>query len=823
MDKKISAAAAAASAAVIMMTAAVSPLYTSAKEWVRVSEWAYNEVSNFRSEGLMPQSFDDVSDYRAAITRGRFAELIYTAADKAGAIPVSAKGTAVFSDTAGAGSAADSLAACGVLSGVSEGVFAPDGTVTREDAAVMLYNTAKLIDGRVFDFGYTVEAFADGGAISDYAAEAVEALCALGVISGLDGSVFAPKSGITIEQAVLMTYRMYNELPVFNSGGSPAVSADSGEVILRSFNNGYYESKQGNRLFLSDGVDRVMEFETDIYSDIICCTNSTANYVFGLRYDKTTDVYDIDTKAFLFNIPYRVMSCSDKYIFVTTKESSSLFGVYGLDGSEVLPPQYTVNDLRGKGYYDITATLTELPDEALISSVKLNNVSDIGRTVWVGSPSVELSWYEDGTVCGDWEESINDTGISERQENGAAVLTNANGCTYFEMTWMGMNEEKTAEFAKAFEAGASTDDIAGNGANYTELYRVEMTETVRRIGEDFGVEGLFRISRNGNVLFDGVRGYISYMPPDKGWYSGQRTVLTLELSANGREYTLSANIRFGGENTSADGVNARIINKSSDTAEIRLGRTKSSIVDGGAVTGETEYSGSVFYNRKYGVSRVFINAGDLSVWTPIEAKPALSENTITGDFYVQYMRRGYPITDVFSGTLAGIGGDGDITLRSDDGRYDMTFARRTETGASAEAALRGTREVSEFTADGEPYFTGTPAEQDEYDLQEHDAPVKRIVVDGGGKVMFVVPAEWQEYPLAATKEGDGHENAGSWQQLCEKLAAYMDADRELPPKWLIWDAYIGEAIAVVPQEYIFAESTETPEAHTFVKAGDEDE
>ena len=96
-------------------------------------------------------------------------------------------------------------------------------------------------------------------------------------------------------------------------------------------------------------------------------------------------------------------------------------------------------------------------------------------------------------------------------------------------------------------------------------------------------------------------------------------------------------------------------------------------------------------------------------------------------------------------------------------------------------------------------------------------------MDGGGKVMFVVPAEWQEYPLAATKEGDGHENAGSWQQLCEKLAAYMDADRELPPKWLIWDAYIGEAIAVVPQEYIFAESTETPEAHTFVKAGDEDE
>lgn len=811
-----------AAAAILASSTAFS---VSAKEWVRVSEWAYNEVSNFRSEGLMPQSFDDVSDYHAVITRGQFAELVYSIADRAGAVPEQAKTAAVFSDTAGAGSAADALSACGVLSGTADGVFSPDSSITREDAAVMLYNAARLIDGRVFDFEYAVQPFADGGDISAYAAEAVEALSALGVVFGDAENRFTPNNSITIEQAVLMTYRLYTELPVFNADSGATVSGDSGEVVLKSFNNGYYESKQGNSLFISDGVNRIMEFETDIYSDLICCTNSTANYVFAVRYDKTTDVYDLDTEGFLFNIPYRVMSCSDKYIFVTTRESSSLFGVYDLNGTEVLPPEYTINDLRGKGYYDVTTTLTEVLDESLISMARRGNYSDIERTTWVGSAVIDLEWDENGAVYGNFASGMKDTGISSNAENAVAVLTNANGCTYFEMTWMGTDEAVSEQLENALDAGdGSYGSIAENSSSYTELYRIELTETTKRIGDDFGVEGLFRISRNGDVLFDNVTGYINYMPPAEDWYDVNGAELLLSFKVNGKDYALSAVISFGSGYGSGDNENARIINKSSDTVEIRLGAVKSCTIDGESISElDSEYSGSIYYNRKYGVSRVFIDTGDYLIWTPMKAKPELGGDTVTGDFYVQYKGSaiGWPVVDTFHGTLTGIGGSGDITLNSDDGRYSFTAARGEAAEQFETSGLSGTREVSEFITDGEPYFAGTPEEQDDYDLQEHDAPVKRIVTDSEGKVMFVVPVEQQEYPLIATTEGDGHDAVGGWKQLCTRVAVYMDRD-DKPSKYLVWDTYIAEAIAIVMPENIFAEKTGDIQGE-YVVVGDTDE
>lgn len=60
----------------ILAAAMLSPCAAYAREWVHVSEWAYNDVSVFTSEGLLTERFDSISDYRRNITRAEFAELL---------------------------------------------------------------------------------------------------------------------------------------------------------------------------------------------------------------------------------------------------------------------------------------------------------------------------------------------------------------------------------------------------------------------------------------------------------------------------------------------------------------------------------------------------------------------------------------------------------------------------------------------------------------------------------------------------------------------------------------------------------------------------
>lgn len=51
----------------ILAAAMLSPCAAYAREWVHVSEWAYNDVSVFTSEGLLTERFDSISDYRRNI------------------------------------------------------------------------------------------------------------------------------------------------------------------------------------------------------------------------------------------------------------------------------------------------------------------------------------------------------------------------------------------------------------------------------------------------------------------------------------------------------------------------------------------------------------------------------------------------------------------------------------------------------------------------------------------------------------------------------------------------------------------------------------
>ena len=111
-------------------------------------------------------------------------------------------GSAAFSDVSGDewyGKAVAWASSNGVVTGTGAG-FQPNGEITREALAVMLYRYAKLCGTDVSGAGQDFSGFQDGAAVSDWAAEAMGWAMGAGVLSGKDGRL-APAGTVTHAEA----------------------------------------------------------------------------------------------------------------------------------------------------------------------------------------------------------------------------------------------------------------------------------------------------------------------------------------------------------------------------------------------------------------------------------------------------------------------------------------------------------------------------------------------------------------------------------------------------------------------------------------------
>ncbi len=94
----------------------------------------------------------------------------------------------------------------GVVMGVSATEFDPDGEITREQLATMLFRYADGLHVYVGDRD-DLSAFGDRGAISDWAADAVKWAVAVGLIAGVTNSTIEPGSDATREQLATILQR----------------------------------------------------------------------------------------------------------------------------------------------------------------------------------------------------------------------------------------------------------------------------------------------------------------------------------------------------------------------------------------------------------------------------------------------------------------------------------------------------------------------------------------------------------------------------------------------------------------------------------------
>lgn len=100
----------------------------------------------------------------------------------------------------------------GIINGISETEFNPDGDITRQEAAAMLMRVYK--NYAACQNADTEYLFNDDAEISDWAKEDVYSINSLGVMQGVGEDIFAPLEGYTVEQAIATFLRLYESAPV---------------------------------------------------------------------------------------------------------------------------------------------------------------------------------------------------------------------------------------------------------------------------------------------------------------------------------------------------------------------------------------------------------------------------------------------------------------------------------------------------------------------------------------------------------------------------------------------------------------------------------
>ena len=168
------------------------------------SDWAKDYMDTALSHGLIPDSLL-TEDLTGSITRQEFAEtalLLYTGFT--GLDIPDYEGLSPFFDTEDP--AILKAYSLKLINGMGDGTFAPDATLTREQASTMLGRAYELASqGVLFDGMFLPqgpESFSDQSSISDYAKNYIGFFVGQGIVNGMGDGTFAPKGTMTREQAL---------------------------------------------------------------------------------------------------------------------------------------------------------------------------------------------------------------------------------------------------------------------------------------------------------------------------------------------------------------------------------------------------------------------------------------------------------------------------------------------------------------------------------------------------------------------------------------------------------------------------------------------
>ncbi len=191
--------------------------------------WARAYIRDLSLSGVVNGVSDTLFAPENTIKRGDFVLMLWRAAGK----PAPAAPT-TFTDVLPEDYYAEAIAwaeAQGIAKGTGEGIFNPQGTLTREQAFTLVYRSMAVL-GKTYPDASTelLAGFADGAAVSEWARVPTSTLISLGVVSGANGALL-PADAMTRAQMakILDTVIKLPKEPVLgqtdNTGGTDITDA----------------------------------------------------------------------------------------------------------------------------------------------------------------------------------------------------------------------------------------------------------------------------------------------------------------------------------------------------------------------------------------------------------------------------------------------------------------------------------------------------------------------------------------------------------------------------------------------------------------------
>ncbi len=173
---------------------------------VAKNAWYYNAVEYVAENGIMSGVSAREFAPNAGFSRAMLAQTLYAMSGKP-----AVKVESTFADVAANAWYADAVnwaAEKGYVSGVGDGKFAPDASVTREQMALILYRYAGSPDAS----GMAQKEFADSSSVSAYAVDAIRWAVHEGLISGMENNTLAPQGTATRAQVAQILMNFHQKL-----------------------------------------------------------------------------------------------------------------------------------------------------------------------------------------------------------------------------------------------------------------------------------------------------------------------------------------------------------------------------------------------------------------------------------------------------------------------------------------------------------------------------------------------------------------------------------------------------------------------------------
>lgn len=167
------------------------------------SSWAIEELDKAMEYGFITQRIS--SNMRDIITREEFSEMMVSFYESRTGTEVQYGGFP-FADTDNIKIA--KAASLGIITGYEDGSFKPDNPISRQDIALIIFRTLKLM---IPDMDRSYQSRDTGEQIQPYAYDAVMFLVHHGIMKGDTKGMLNPLDHTTREQAALLTIRAYEK------------------------------------------------------------------------------------------------------------------------------------------------------------------------------------------------------------------------------------------------------------------------------------------------------------------------------------------------------------------------------------------------------------------------------------------------------------------------------------------------------------------------------------------------------------------------------------------------------------------------------------